>query len=85
MKSREATGPASDPVTDPVTGRPNSRREQRKPIFDLTVADGAIGAHANAVAMAKEDFKNLSLKIAGRIGLPVKEDQYYAMPSNMSV
>jgi len=46
-------------------------QEHRKPIFDLTVADGAIGAHANAVAMAKEDFKNLSLKIADKIGLPL--------------
>jgi cellulose biosynthesis protein BcsQ len=46
-------------------------QEHRKPIFDLTVADGAIGAHATAVAMAKEDFKNLSLKIADKIGLPI--------------
>jgi hypothetical protein len=44
-------------------------QEHRKPIFDLTVADGAIGAHANAVAMARDDFKNLSIKIAGKIGL----------------
>jgi len=45
-------------------------QEHRKPIFDLTVADGAIGAHANAVSTAKEDFKNLSVKIANKIGIP---------------
>jgi cellulose biosynthesis protein BcsQ len=51
-------------------------QSHRKPIFDLTVADGAIGAHAHAVEMAKDDFKALSLKIADKIGLPVKEDHY---------
>jgi len=51
-------------------------QEHRKPIFDLTVADGAIGAHANAVTMAKEDFWKLSLKIANKIGMPIKEDYY---------
>lgn len=51
-------------------------QEHRKPIFDLTVADGAIGAHAHAVTMAKEDFKNLSIKIADKIGLSVEEDHY---------
>jgi cellulose biosynthesis protein BcsQ len=49
-------------------------QEHRKPIFDLTIADGAIGSHASAVAMAKEDFKNLSIKIADKIGLPIKEN-----------
>jgi len=44
-------------------------QEHRKPIFDLTPADGAIGAHASAVLAAKEDFKQLTLKIAKRIGL----------------
>lgn len=51
-------------------------QEHRKPIFDLTVANGAIGSHANAVAMAKNDFRNLSVKIADIIGLPIKEEQY---------
>jgi cellulose biosynthesis protein BcsQ len=45
-------------------------QEHRKPIFDLTPADGAIGSHANAVMTAKEDFRLLSLKIADKIGLP---------------
>jgi cellulose biosynthesis protein BcsQ len=44
-------------------------QECRKPIFDLTPADGAIGSHANAVFSAREDFEKLSLKIMGKIGL----------------
>lgn len=46
-------------------------REHRKPIFNLTSADGAIGSHANAVQDAKKDFKELALKIAEKIGLEV--------------
>jgi cellulose biosynthesis protein BcsQ len=45
-------------------------QEHRKPIFDLTPADGAIGSHANAVFSAREDFEKLSRKIMERIGLP---------------
>jgi cellulose biosynthesis protein BcsQ len=48
-------------------------QEHRKPIFDLTPADGAIGSHANAVFAAREDFEKLSVKIAERIGLPIKK------------
>ena len=44
-------------------------QEHRKPIFNLTSADGAIGAHANAVQDAKEDFKQLANKIAAKIGI----------------
>jgi len=44
-------------------------QEHRKPIFNLTSADGAIGSHANAVQDAKEDFNLLTEKIAGKIGL----------------
>lgn len=44
-------------------------QEHRKPIFNLTSADGAIGSHANAVQDAKKDFKLLSEKIAEKIGL----------------
>nr|WP_321401728.1 hypothetical protein [uncultured Desulfobacter sp.] len=46
-------------------------QEHRKPIFRLTSADGAIGAHANAVQDAKKDFKELSIKIADKIGLEI--------------
>lgn len=44
-------------------------QEQRKPIFNLTSADGAIGSHANAVADARKDFKQLAVKIAGKMGV----------------
>jgi chromosome partitioning protein len=38
-------------------------QEARKPIFKLTPADGAIGAHAQAVTEAKNDFKQLAEKL----------------------
>jgi len=44
-------------------------QEQRKPIFNLTSADGAIGAHANAVQDAKSDFRKLAGKIASQVGI----------------
>lgn len=49
-------------------------QEKRKPIFNLTSADGAIGAHANAVQDAKKDFKQLALKIAKQMDLIVEND-----------
>lgn len=44
-------------------------QEVRKPIFSLRSADGAIGAHANAVRDAYGDFKALAQEIARRIDL----------------
>lgn len=44
-------------------------QEYRKPIFNLTSADGAIGSHANAVHDAKKDFIRLAEKIANQIGM----------------
>jgi hypothetical protein len=44
-------------------------QEHRKPIFNLTSADGAIGAHANAVQDAKKDFRQLAQRIADRMGV----------------
>jgi len=44
-------------------------QEVRKPIFHLTSADGAIGAHAAAVRDAWGDFKALAVAILDRIGL----------------
>jgi cellulose biosynthesis protein BcsQ len=44
-------------------------QEVRKPIFHLTSADGAIGAHASAVRDAWSDFKSLAVAILDRIGL----------------
>ena len=41
--------------------------EAHKPMFYLKPADGAIGAHVEAVADCKDDF----LRLAGRIGLSV--------------
>jgi len=46
-------------------------QEHRKPIFNLTPADGAIGSHANAVQDAKKDFKILAGKIAELLGIPM--------------
>lgn len=44
-------------------------QEARKPIFHLTPADGAIGAHAAAANAARSDFKALAEKIIARIKL----------------
>ncbi|MBI5183195.1 MAG: ParA family protein [Nitrospinae bacterium] len=45
--------------------------EARKPIFFLKPADGAIGAHANAVSECYEDFKGLAINIANRCDIPL--------------
>jgi cellulose biosynthesis protein BcsQ len=42
-------------------------QEARKPIFHLTVADGAIGNHSLAVKEAQSDFRILAEKILQRI------------------
>ena len=44
-------------------------QESRKPIFDLTPADGAIGSHAAAVQDARRDFQDLAELIVERAGL----------------
>ncbi len=46
-------------------------QEHRKPIFQLTAADGAIGSHASAVRQARTDFESLAIAIAHRIGLTI--------------
>ena len=38
-------------------------KDARKPIFDLTSADGAIGGHSAAVSKAYDDFRLLATKI----------------------
>jgi cellulose biosynthesis protein BcsQ len=43
--------------------------EARKPMFDLTSADGAIGAHQTNVHQCQEDFATLCQRIAERVGL----------------
>lgn len=45
-------------------------QEVRKPIFQLTAADGAIGSHSAAVKDAWRDFNALALAILERIRLP---------------
>ena len=42
-------------------------QEARKPIFNLTPADGARGSHAAAAKGARTDFRELATKILGRI------------------
>ena len=49
-------------------------QEHRKPIFNLTSADGAIGSHANAVQDAKEDFRQLAIQIASKMGIEIGTD-----------
>ncbi len=44
-------------------------QETRKPVFNLTSADGAIGSHAGAVRDAEKDFRKLAKKIAERMEL----------------
>jgi hypothetical protein len=47
-------------------------QEAHKPMFHLKPADGAIGAHVQAVQGAYRDFRNLAREIAKRtnISLP---------------
>jgi chromosome partitioning protein len=44
-------------------------QEARKPMFELTPADGAIGAHVAAVGDARKTFEALAQKIAERSGI----------------
>lgn len=64
---------ASDPLCLAMLKNYNSLmplgQEARKPIFFLKPADGAMGAHANAVARAYGDFKTLADTITERIAL----------------
>jgi cellulose biosynthesis protein BcsQ len=45
--------------------------EARKPMFHLTAADGALGAHAKAAISAGQDFASLARKLAERIGVRI--------------
>lgn len=44
-------------------------QEVRKPMFQLTSADGAIGSHSYAVVEARTQFRELALKILERLSL----------------
>lgn len=43
-------------------------QEVRKPVFELTPADGAIGSHATAVRAAYKNFRDLALQICKKTG-----------------
>jgi cellulose biosynthesis protein BcsQ len=47
-------------------------QEARKPVFMLKAADGAIGAHLQAVQEAWKDFKSLAHKISTRTGVELE-------------
>lgn len=70
---------ARSPLTPPIDGDCLARlkhyrsllpmaQEVRKPIFQLTAADGAIGSHSYAVKDAASDFRALADDILKRIG-----------------
>ena len=44
-------------------------QEAQKPMFHLTAADGAIGAHFQAAQSAGKDFERLAKRIAEKAGL----------------
>lgn len=44
-------------------------QEARKPIFELSVADGAIGSHAQAVKDARQDFRVLAQRVLNGVGI----------------
>lgn len=44
-------------------------QDARKPMFDLTFADGAIGSHAQLVQTCASEFKNLAWRIAEQCSL----------------
>ena len=64
--------PPSPQTTIPIQGLLSMAREARKPIFHLKPADGAGGSHLKAALKAHDLFKQLALRIAGRIGVEVR-------------
>ena len=48
--------------------------DARKPIFKLTAADGAIGAHSAAVSKCYLDFKKLAETALRRSGTDLERD-----------
>ena len=49
--------------------------EVRKPIFNLTTSDGAIGSHATAATGARSDFRALAEKIIERSGIQLQSER----------
>lgn len=71
----QTTSPPTQPIDDDCLARLKHYRslvpmaqEARKPIFQLTTADGAIGSHSYAVKDAVSDFRTLAADILKRIG-----------------
>ena len=58
--------------------------EARKPMFALSPADGAIGAHQGNVQQCHEDFENLVRAIAERTGLVKRIPQDRAVSEGVS-
>jgi len=49
-------------------------QEVRKPMFLLRPADGAFGGHQQAVQSAYADFRDLTLQVLRRCGMPIGDD-----------
>ena len=49
--------------------------EAHKPMFELKPADGAIGAHFEAVRQCRADFLRLATAIAASVGLPMPSSE----------
>ena len=71
----QASSKKSEPIDSDCLARLKHYRslvpmahEVRKPIFQLTTSDGAIGSHSYAVKDAWTDFHELAIAILGRIG-----------------
>ena len=56
-------------------------QDARKPMFRLKPADGAIGAHVQAVQGAYHDFKKLAEEVARRTGVGVPGVPSSLLPS----
>jgi hypothetical protein len=50
-------------------------QDARKPMFSLRAADGAIGAHAQAVQICHRDFETLARRIAARVEVSIPSEE----------
>ena len=58
-------------------------QEARKPMFHLTSADGAIGAHTRAVAEARENFSKLAVELLIRCNIPQRSADAILMGNSL--
>jgi chromosome partitioning protein len=72
----EASPPGEDPlclgILPDFQGLVSMAQEARKPIFYLKPADGAGGSHLKAAHMAHGLFKQLARRLAGRVGVEIR-------------